>query len=71
LKETKITLGANPGLQFEAENSSTHFTARMYMVGATLYETLVVSPLNKPFDQTGRFLDSFQLVTRTKYKPED
>ena len=26
LSEKKITLGTNPGLQFEAENSATHFT---------------------------------------------
>ncbi len=67
--EKKIALGTNPGLHFEAENSATHLTARMYIVGSTLYETLVVSPINKPFDQTARFLDSFQLVTRIKHTP--
>ncbi len=66
VSEKKIALGKNPGLQFESENSATHFTVRMFMVGTTLYEALVISPLNKPFDQSDRFFDSFQLVTRTK-----
>lgn len=66
VSEKKITLGANPGLQFESENSATHFLVRMFMVGTTLFEALVISPLNKPFDQSDQFLDSFQLVTRTK-----
>jgi hypothetical protein len=70
VSEKKITLGTNPGTQFEAENSATHFTVRMYLVGTTLYQMLIVSPINKPFDQGSRFLDSFQLVTRTKSDPK-
>jgi hypothetical protein len=66
LRERRIVLGKNQGLEFDAENNATHFTARMYLVGTTLYETLVVSPLNKPFNERERFLDSFQLQTRTK-----
>ena len=71
VSEKKITLGTNPGVQFEAENSAAHFTVRIYLVGTTLYQILVVSPMNKPFDQTIRFLDSFQLITRTKPEPKD
>lgn len=71
VSEKKITLGTNPGLQFEAENSATHFTVRIYLVGTTLYQILVVSPINKPFDQSARFLDSFQIITRTKPEPRD
>ena len=71
VSEKKITLGTNPGLQFEAENSAVHFTVRFYLVGTTLYQILVVSPINKPFDQTTRFLDSFQLVTRTRPEPKN
>ena len=66
VSEKKIALGTNPGAQFEAENSATHFTVRMFMVGTTLYEALVISPINKPFDQSDHFFDSFQFVTRTK-----
>jgi hypothetical protein len=43
----------------------------MFMVATTLYEVLVISPLNKLFDQSGRFFDSFQLVTRTKTEPRN
>jgi hypothetical protein len=71
MSEKKITLGTNPGLQFEAENSATHFTVRMYVVGTTLYQNLAVSPVNKPFNDTARFLDSFQLVSRTRQEPKN
>jgi hypothetical protein len=66
LRERRIELGGNQGLAFDAENNAAHFTAHMYFVGTTLYEVLVVSPLTKPFKETARFLDSFQLEPRTK-----
>ena len=66
VSEKEITLDKNPGLQFEAENSAVHFTVRIYVVGTTLYQILVVSPVTKPFDQTTQFLGSFHLITRTK-----
>ena len=69
LNESKIALGPNQGLQFEAESSASHYSARFYIVGSTLYQTLVVFPLNKPFDQTASFLDSFKLITRTPAEP--
>jgi hypothetical protein len=64
VSEKKITLGIYHGVEFEAESDVAHFTARIYMVGTTLYQTLVVSPLGKPFDGTTRFLNSFQLIAR-------
>ena len=67
VSEKSISLGQNQGIEFVAENDSTHFVMRMYMVETTLYETLVASPLSKPYDETAKFLDSFRLVTRTKY----
>jgi hypothetical protein len=60
----KITFGVYPGREFEAENDSMHFSARIYLVGTTLYQTLVASPLGKPYAFTARFLDSFQLIPR-------
>jgi hypothetical protein len=71
ISEKKIVLDKNPGIEFEAENGSTHFSVRMYIVQTTMYQTLVASPLSKPFNQTKRFLDSFQLVARTKYESQD
>ncbi|MGA3264221.1 MAG: hypothetical protein ABSC47_09275 [Terracidiphilus sp.] len=64
LSETKTTLGVYHGLTFEAESDQAHFSARIYMVGSTLYQVLVVSPLGKPYANTGQFLDSFQLIPR-------
>jgi hypothetical protein len=65
LSETKTTLGIYHGLTFEAESDAAHFYARIYIVGSVLYQTLVVVPLGKPYADTARFLDSFQLIART------
>jgi hypothetical protein len=64
--ETKITLGTNPGLQFEAATDSAHLYARIYLVGTTLYQTLVIVPNGTQYADTNRFLDSFQLVAHTQ-----
>jgi hypothetical protein len=61
----KITLGTYPGLAFEAENDTMHFSARIYIVGTTLYQSLTATPLAKPYANVTRFLDSFQLIART------
>ena len=61
----KITLGTYPGREFEAENDTMHFSARIYIVGTTLYQTLTAAPLGKPYAGVTRFLDSFQLIART------
>jgi hypothetical protein len=65
VSETKITLGIYHGVAFESESDSTHFSARIYIVGSTLYQTLVVTPVGTPFPDAARFLDSFQLIART------
>jgi hypothetical protein len=64
VRAKKITFGAYPGREFEADNDSMHFSARIYLVGTTLYQTLIASPLGKPYAGTTRFLDSFQLIPR-------
>jgi hypothetical protein len=65
VSEKKTTFGIYHGLNFEAQSDAAYFTARIYMVGSTLYQTLVVAPLGKPYADTSRFLDSFQLIART------
>ena len=66
LSGKKITYGGiYPGREFEADNDSMHFSARVYLVGTTLYQTLIASPLGQPYPDTARFLDSFQLIPRT------
>lgn len=66
VSENRLTLGIYHGIQFEAESNVAHFSARVYMVGDTLYQTLVVSPIGKPYADTARFLDSFQLIPRVR-----
>lgn len=77
VRHQKITLGVYPGLEFEADSNpdpskpadsqspTTHFFARIYLVGSTLYQTLAVYPVETPYSGTQRFLDSFQLIPRT------
>jgi len=60
----KITFGAYPGREFEADNDSMHFYARIYLVGSTLYQTLIASPLGGPYVNSVTFLNSFQLIPR-------
>jgi hypothetical protein len=64
VSETKITLGAYHGVAFEAESDAAHLSARMFFVGPVLYQTLVVAPIDKPYPDTIRFLNSFQLIAR-------
>jgi hypothetical protein len=64
LTEKAITLGAYPGVEFEAENDTMHFYARIYLVGSTLYQTLIAAPLGGPYVSATTFLDSFQLIPR-------
>jgi hypothetical protein len=66
VSERKITLGIYKGLAFESESDTAHFSARIYVVGTTLYQTLVVAPKESPYPETTRFLDSFQLIARVR-----
>jgi hypothetical protein len=64
--EKKIALGANSGREFEAENDQFHISARIYLVGTKLYQTLVAFPLKQPYSAAARFLNSFQLIESAK-----
>jgi hypothetical protein len=66
VSEHKITLGIYHGVAFESESDTSHFSARIYVVGTTLYQTLVVAPKDAPYSDTTRFLDSFQLIARVR-----
>ncbi len=63
--ESNITLGIYPGMAFEADNDTLHFSARIYYVGTTLYQVLAATPLKEPYSGTTRFLNSFQFIPRT------
>jgi len=60
--EKKITLGANHGLAFEADSDNAHISARVYLVGTTLYQLIVASPIAVNSANSARFLESFQLI---------
>ena len=60
----KIMFGAYPGREFEADNDSMHFSARIYLVGGALYQTLIAAPITQPYANVTRYLDSFQLIAR-------
>jgi hypothetical protein len=64
VSEKKITLGANSGIAFEAETEAMHLSMRIYLVGTTLYQSLVAVPVGKPYPDAARFFDSFELVPR-------
>lgn len=66
LSATKISLGIYAGMKYEAENDSLHFSARMYYVGTTLYQTLIAYPINASYTSTDAFMNSFQLIARTR-----
>ena len=60
--ERKITLGLNHGVAFEADSESAHISARIYLVGTTLYQMIVAAPSATPYANSARFLESFQLI---------
>jgi hypothetical protein len=64
--KSNITLGGNPGVNFESKNEAQYFTARIYVVGNTLYVNVVVTTLTQPYAETARFLDSFRLIPRSQ-----
>lgn len=66
LSESKVMLGIYHGLEFESENDTMHFSARLYMVGDTLYQVLVASPIGSNVPDTARFLDSFELIPHVR-----
>ena len=66
LREKKITFDGYHGIEFECENDRTNFVFRVYIVGSTLYQTFVMSPLGSKYADTARFLDSFKLIKRVR-----
>jgi hypothetical protein len=60
----KIMLGIYPGITFEAETDQLHLSGRIYLVGTILYQTFASRLAAQPAVDTGRFLDSFQLIPR-------
>jgi hypothetical protein len=66
IKEQKIKLSVVPGLAFDAESDATHFAARIYLAGTTLYQVLVAYPIGNAPADVASFLDFFGLITRSE-----
>jgi hypothetical protein len=64
VSEKKIMLGVNHGLAYEAVSDQALYSVRIYVVGSTLYQTLVLARLGKPYADAAQFLDSFELIAR-------
>jgi hypothetical protein len=64
--ERKLSLNGYRGLEVESENDRNYSLKRMYMVGTTLYALIVTSSREKRYADTARFLDSFELIPRTR-----
>jgi hypothetical protein len=75
LREKKIALGIYPGVEIESETNvdpskapgqqmQGHYYARIYIVGTTIYQMIVVTAIGTPYPDTQRFLNSFQLIPR-------
>ncbi|MGH9563774.1 MAG: hypothetical protein ACRD3S_20155 [Terracidiphilus sp.] len=62
VSEKKIALDGAPGLEFESENGTVHFRARIYIVGKAAYTVVEAYVIGKPFDHATEFLDSFKLI---------
>ena len=64
VREKKITLGAAPGLDFEAESDTLHVKAQVFLLGNTAYQLVETYPIGKPFDHASEFFDSFRLTSK-------
>lgn len=65
ISSSNISLGSHRGREFEAANDQLHFSARIYLVGTVLYQTLIAYPVNTHYQYASRFLDSFELTPRS------
>ena len=61
-REKRINLDGFPGLECEIQGKSSDFTVRIYLVNSMVYRTLVMRPLDAPYPDTERFLDSFRIL---------
>jgi len=65
LNEKPVLLGDKHGVAFEVESDSMHFFTRIYLVGTTLYQEHVASPIKDIYPAPDLFFESFQLIPRS------
>jgi hypothetical protein len=61
----KLSLGVYPGVELEAAADGAHLYGRIFLVGGILYQVFVALPSDRPYPDTIRFLDSFQVIPRS------
>ena len=59
-----ITLEGHPGVAYEAESDSLHFSSRIIFSGSTLYLVMVISPNVSKATDAGLLFDSFGLIPK-------
>ncbi len=65
ISQVPISLGNNPGLQFDGETNQYNIRERMYLVSRTLYQIVLVAPQGQPYPPAFvRVADSFHFVPR-------
>jgi hypothetical protein len=63
VSEKEISLGSNPGVEFELVAETNHMRIRCFFIDAKLFVLMSTAPLAKPIaPETGRIFDSFRLV---------
>jgi hypothetical protein len=66
LSEKEITLGPNPGIQFEMETDSQHLRMQYFFVKGKLFALVSMAPNGKPLSpETDRIFASFRLVGKS------
>ena len=65
INSKKVSIGIYPGVEIEAAAEGAHLFGRIYLVGSILYQEFVALTSDRPYPDTGRFLDSFQIIPRT------
>lgn len=68
VSERKISIDGHPGIQLESASEDSHFSARLILVGTSLYQVIAAYPSAAPYPETNHFLDSFELIPRTTSK---
>jgi len=62
VSESKLAADTHHGIAFEAESDADHVSARFYMAGNLLYQTIVIAPIRDTTPEAARFLDSFTIL---------
>lgn len=66
INDSDITLDGHKGTEIETANETLHQFTRVYLVDGTIYQAIVICPLQHRYPDAARFLDSFKLIARAR-----